>query len=139
MHGQQSIQNTRPARLKRLRYFKSLRVSSDLERAVICKISHQPKIDRPSVCRRGCGALMLGIFSFLLSGCSFAQAPAFFMFGSYFPSWLVGSAVSILLVLPLRWILIRTGIDDALPLRLVFYVCLALIMAIGFSYLFSAQ
>jgi len=74
-----------------------------------------------------------------LGGCSLAQAPAFFMFGSYFPSWLVGTAVAIVLMIPLRWILIRTGIDDALPLRLLFYICLVLIIAMVFSYTFSPQ
>lgn len=107
---------------------------------MINKVQYRPEIDRrPTAYRCGFGLFTLSILSFLLSGCSFAQAPVFFMFGSYFPSWLVGSAISILLVLPLRWILIRAGIDDALPLRLLFYVCLALMMTIGFSYLFSAQ
>ncbi len=74
-----------------------------------------------------------------LGGCSMAQAPAFFMFGSYFPSWLIGTAVGIVLMIPLRWLLIRSGIDDALPLRLLFYVSLVLIIAMMFSYTFSAQ
>lgn len=75
----------------------------------------------------------------LLSGCTSPQAPAFYLAGSYFPSWLVGTAVGIVLMVPIRWLLIRMGIDDALPLRLLFYTCVVLIIAMAFSYAFSPQ
>ena len=92
----------------------------------------------PWATRSGRLAAVLGAVM-TLGGCSLAQAPAFFMFGSYFPSWLIGTAVGIVLMIPLRWILIRTGIDDALPLRLLFYVCLVLMITMVFSYTFSPQ
>ncbi|AWB35606.1 hypothetical protein DBV39_03235 [Orrella marina] len=83
------------------------------------------------------GALIVGCL--LLSGCISPQAPAFYLAGSYFPSWLIGTAVGIVLMIPIRWLLIRTGIDDALPLRLLFYTCVVLIIAMAFSYAFSPQ
>lgn len=73
----------------------------------------------------------------LLSGCTSPQAPALYLAGSYFPSWLIGTAVGIVLMIPIRWLLIRTGVDDALPVRLLFYTCVVLIIAMAFSYAFS--
>ena len=115
---------------------------------------HAPKLKRPDIMPEPCplpaqphspgvsrSVPVIAILCSMLAlgGCSMSQAPAFFMFGSYFPSWLVGTAVGIVLMIPLRWLLIRTGIDDALPLRLLFYVCLVLIIAMVFSYTFSPQ
>jgi hypothetical protein len=75
----------------------------------------------------------------VLAGCGQGRAPSFFLFGSYFPSWLVGVAVSIPLTLLVRWGLIRAGIDDVLPLRLFVYVCLGLIFTMIFAFLFSPR
>lgn len=76
---------------------------------------------------------------FTLAGCSQGRAPSFLLFGSYFPSWLVGVAISIPLTLLVRWGLIRVGIDDVLPLRLLVYVCLGLIFTMMFAFLFSPR
>ena len=76
---------------------------------------------------------------FMLAGCSQGRAPSFLLFGSYFPSWLVGVAISIPLTLLVRWGLIRVGIDDVLPLRLLVYVCLGLIFTMMFAFLFSPR
>ncbi|QIM47829.1 hypothetical protein G9Q38_00860 [Pusillimonas sp. DMV24BSW_D] len=75
----------------------------------------------------------------MLGGCSQGRAPSFLLFGSYFPSWLVGVAISIPLTLLVRWGLIRVGIDDVLPLRLLVYVCLGLIFTMMFAFLFSPR
>lgn len=76
---------------------------------------------------------------FMLAGCSQGRAPSFLLFGSYFPSWLMGVAISIPLTLLVRWGLIRVGIDDVLPLRLLVYVCLGLIFTMMFAFLFSPR
>ena len=74
-----------------------------------------------------------------LAGCAQSRAPSFLLFGSYFPSWMVGVAISIPLTLLVRWGLIRAGIDDVLPLRLFVYVCLGLIFTMMFAFLFSPR
>lgn len=75
----------------------------------------------------------------LLAGCVQSQAPSFLLFGSYFPSWLVGVAISIVLTLLVRWGLIRAGIDDVLPMRLLVYVCMGLVLTLAFAYIFSPR
>lgn len=67
------------------------------------------------------------------------RAPEFFLMGSFFPSWLVGAALAIPFTLVLRWLLIRAGLDDVLPLRLLVYVCIGLLFTLGFSYVFSPR
>lgn len=52
------------------------------------------------------------------------------MFGAYFPAWLACALIGILGAVALRFLFIRLGIDDALPVRLPVYVALA--AAIGF-------
>ncbi|WP_226952407.1 YtcA family lipoprotein [Mesopusillimonas faecipullorum] len=60
----------------------------------------------------------------LLSGCS--GSPSIYIAGSYFPAWLLAAIAAIVLTLIVRLVLIRIGIDDNLPLRLLVYVCMAL-------------
>lgn len=83
--------------------------------------------------------LPLSCLGLLLSGCGEPRAPAFLVFGSYFPSWLIGLGVAIPLTLFVRWLLIRSGIDDALPLRLLVYVCLGILFAMAFAFFFSPR
>ncbi|MDQ0345652.1 YtcA family lipoprotein [Ancylobacter vacuolatus] len=66
-----------------------------------------------------------------LAGCMPAGAPAIPLFGAYFPSWLLCALIGILGAVLVRLFFIRAGIDDALPLRLPVYVCIA--AAIGFA------
>lgn len=68
---------------------------------------------------------------FLLAGCVSAGAPAIPLFGAYFPSWLLCAMVGILGAVILRLLFVRAGIDDALPIRLPVYVCIA--AGIGFA------
>lgn len=67
------------------------------------------------------------------------QAPSFQLLDSYFPSWLIGAGVAIPVVLGLRYALIRTGIDDTLPWRLLVYVCLGALFTMAFAYYFSPR
>jgi YtcA-like protein len=60
--------------------------------------------------------LMLGV-----GGC----APSLPLFGAYFPSWLLCAVIGISGALAIRVVLVRVGIDDALPLRPLVYVSLA--------------
>lgn len=82
------------------------------------------------------GLLLLPL---LVAGCGAPRAPSFLILDSYFPTWLVGVAVAIPLTLACRYVLIRLGIDDELPLRLLVYVCLAICFTLAFAYFFSPR
>lgn len=75
------------------------------------------------------GAAALGALP--LAGCMRGDAPAIPLFGAYFPSWLLSALAGILGAVLVRLLFIRIGIDDALPVRLPVYVCIA--AAIGFA------
>lgn len=80
-------------------------------------------------------ALLAGLAALpLLGGCSLA--PSVYMAGSYFPAWLVCVLGAVLLTLLIRWGLIRTGVDDALPMRLPVYACLTLALTFAALLLF---
>ncbi|MCK0209557.1 YtcA family lipoprotein [Starkeya koreensis] len=68
-----------------------------------------------------------------VSGCAPLGAPTVAMFGAYFPSWLASALVGILGAVLVRLVFIRAGIDDAIPVRLPVYVCIAF----GIGFLFS--
>ncbi|HBQ91114.1 MAG TPA: hypothetical protein DD803_16885 [Alcaligenes faecalis] len=70
----------------------------------------------------------------LLGGCSLA--PSVSLAGSYFPAWLVCVLGALLLTLLIRWVLIRAGVDDALPMRLPVYACLTLALTFAALLLF---
>lgn len=75
-----------------------------------------------------------------LSACnSGPQAPSFLLFDSFFPSWLIGVFVAVPITLVLRVILVRTGIDDVLPFRLLTYVCIGACIAMAFSFYYSPR
>ncbi|WP_127089119.1 YtcA family lipoprotein [Aquabacter cavernae] len=74
--------------------------------------------------------LGVGLACLPLGGCVSAGAPSLSFFGAYFPSWLACTLIGILGAILVRMVLIRLAIDDALPARLLIYVCIA--AAIGF-------
>lgn len=83
--------------------------------------------------------LLLSIAAMMLSGCVAKQAPSFSVLGSYFPSWIACAFIGILSAVIARVVFIRIGIDDALPMRLFVYVCLALAVAFISSLLIFAR
>jgi len=94
-------------------------------------ITHRTTPQRPLIVL----ACLAGLST--LTGCSQGRAPSFLIFGSYFPAWLVGLAISIPLTVMIRAVLVRNGLDDALPLRLLVYSCLCLLLTLAFAYAFS--
>ncbi|WP_353153047.1 YtcA family lipoprotein [Pollutimonas bauzanensis] len=78
------------------------------------------------------------LIAIVLAGCTNSNAPSIAAFGSYFPSWLLCAAVGIMGAILVRLGFIHLGLDDALPLRLFVYVCVAIIIAIATSLLFFA-
>lgn len=90
---------------------------------------------RPAFLRR---AAFLPVL-LLLAACDTARAPSFLVMGSYVPSWLVGAFISIPLTLLVRLVFIRLRLDDALPLRLLVYLAIALLFTLAFAFLFSPR
>ncbi len=73
-----------------------------------------------------------------LAGCARRAAPSLSLGGSYFPSWLVCAIGGAALAVAARVLLVRVGIDELLPAKLMVYTCLAMAFAFGLSlYLFS--
>lgn len=68
-----------------------------------------------------------------VGGCAPIGAPSIPLFGAYFPAWLACAVAGILSTVVLRVVFVQIGIDDALPWRLLVYVCLALAIAFAFS------
>jgi len=50
---------------------------------------------------------------FFLTSCG--RAPAFDVLGSFFPAWLICLAIALLLTVVARWVLVRVGIELAMP------------------------
>ena len=53
------------------------------------------------------------------------------VFGSYFPAWIVCAILGVVGAVVARFILARLGVDEFLPLRLVVYLCLAIVFGLG--------
>ncbi len=76
--------------------------------------------------------LSLGV-AFLLTACQ-QHAPTVYIAGSFFPAWLICIVFGVVGALVVRLISIKTGFEDILPLRLFFYVSVALIIAMIIGY-----
>lgn len=75
-----------------------------------------------------------------LTGCvSGAQSPDFLFLNSYFPSWLIGSLVALVLTIFVRFVLIKFAVDDFLPFRFFVYVGIWLTIAMAFAYIYSPR
>lgn len=95
----------------------------------------RPVFFRAGIRRYGAWAVLLAS-TFGLIGCRDFGAPAFSLFGSYFPSWLACAGIGIVAAIVARVLLILAGIDEVLPWRLFVYTCLALAVAFMSSLLF---
>lgn len=85
--------------------------------------------------RSGLGALLLTVG---LQGCSSqANPPSIPIFGSFFPAWIICAVGGVVLAMIVRAILIRTGIDEHLPLPPLVYLCLAISAGIGLWFIWS--
>ena len=72
--------------------------------------------------------LLIG--SIALSACDLRGAPSYSIFGAYFPAWLLCSAIGILGSVALRAAVVASGLEDAIPLRLLVYVGFAAAVAL---------
>jgi uncharacterized membrane protein SirB2 len=83
---------------------------------------------------------LLGFCFVFLTGCSAGpQAPSFLILNSYFPSWLIASLFSLIIVIVFRFFLIKTKVDDCLPAAFFFYVACWLIVSMAITYFYSPR
>jgi len=75
--------------------------------------------------RRG-GGLVLPL---LLAGCA-ATGPSVPLLGSYFPLWLMASALGVLGAVALRILFVRSGLDDFIPAAGLVYLCAAILLSV---------
>jgi len=80
--------------------------------------------------------IILIISTLALTGCVQVGAPAFTLFGSFIPYWMVCAAIGLVVAVIVRVVLIKTGIDDVLPLRLLVYLCVMLTVSFISALLF---
>ena len=57
------------------------------------------------------------------------SGPSFYLFGAYFPSWMLCLLVAVVVTLVVRAVFIWVGIDDILPLRLTAYTAMVVTIA----------
>ncbi len=70
--------------------------------------------------------MALAVFVAATGSCMAEHAPEIEITGSYFPIWMLYLVVGILASVVCRAVLIRVGIDDYMPFRVVSYAALAL-------------
>ena len=76
------------------------------------------------------GRLIKSVFllaPLLLASCS--RAPSFDILGSYFPAWLICLALSVVLTVVVRWLLLRSQIELVFPVLV--YPSLTAVFAFG--------
>jgi len=79
--------------------------------------SHWPTPGQPYF-REAC----ISLLSITLSACS--TSPSRNILGSYFPTWMVCALLGIVLVVVIRSVLIKTGVDASLPVPVIVYLCM---------------
>lgn len=57
-----------------------------------------------------------------MAACS--ASPSRNILGSYFPTWMVCALLGIVCVIVIRGVLVKTGVDAALPVPVVVYLCM---------------
>ncbi|MGQ3676532.1 YtcA family lipoprotein [Xanthobacter sp. TB0139] len=87
---------------------------------------------RPSGAARVGAGLWPALF---LAGCAEAPpSPSFFLYGAYFPSWMLCLTLGIIGALVMRAVFVHLGLDDQLPVRLLVYSCLAAIISFACAF-----
>ncbi|MBS0849430.1 YtcA family lipoprotein [Citrobacter sp. JGM124] len=79
---------------------------------------------------------LISVSTLVLTGCVQVGAPAFTLVGSFIPYWMVCAAIGLVITIIVRIFLIKIGIDDVLPARLLVYLCLMLTVSFLSSLLF---
>jgi len=77
------------------------------------------------------GAFMAAMTAVGAAKAASPAAPSIVVFGSYFPAWIVCAVAGVAGAVIARFVLARLGVDEFLPLRLVVYLCLAIVFGLG--------
>lgn len=83
-----------------------------------------------SGCRTRAGGVLLVGTSFLLTGCSFADAPSFELFGAYFPAWMLCGLIGIVGAASTRTVLTTPAVNDVVPFQLAVCTAVGVIAAL---------
>lgn len=67
------------------------------------------------------------------------SGPSFALFGAYFPSWMACLFFALIIVIMLRVVFIRVGLDDVLSFRLAAYTAMVIAIASGMAILIYGQ
>lgn len=80
---------------------------------------HLYRPTRGKACLRTTG---IALCSAVLTACS--GSPSRNILGSYFPTWMVCALLGIVIVVGVRGVLVKTGVDAELPVPVIVYLCL---------------
>jgi hypothetical protein len=67
-----------------------------------------------------------------LGGCSLLGAPSLYLFGAYFPAWMLSGLVAVVVAIAARGVFIATGQGFALPYQFLLCVSIGVITALVF-------
>jgi hypothetical protein len=70
-------------------------------------------------------AICLFIPCLVLCGCNLGGAPSYSIFGAFFPAWLLCATAGLLGSVILRSLIIGSGLEEAMPFKLLVYVAFA--------------
>lgn len=65
-----------------------------------------------------------------LGGCRLEGAPSYSLFGAFFPAWLLCCVLGLVAAFLFRGIVIATGLEEAMPLRLLVYTSFGAALAL---------
>jgi hypothetical protein len=65
-----------------------------------------------------------------LTGCSLRGASSYSLFGAFFPAWLLCAGLGLLGAVLFRGLVIASGLEEAIPLRLMVYTAFAAGLAV---------
>jgi hypothetical protein len=74
-------------------------------------------------------AVLLGITSCMLTGCSLATAPSFELFGAYFPAWMLCALIGIVAAAGSRVVFTTPALSGMVPFQ--FMVCTGVGVIVG--------
>jgi hypothetical protein len=66
--------------------------------------------------------LLFALLPSAMAACS--ASPSRNILGSYFPTWMVCALLAVFFVVIVRAVLLKTGVDAALPMPVIVYLCL---------------
>lgn len=72
-----------------------------------------------------------GIVYSLTMAQAVAAAPSLVVFGAFFPAWIFCALLGVVGAVVARVVLVRLGVDEFLPAKLVVYLALAILIGLG--------